>query len=171
MPRINFSSAPIHRVNKYLHGILLACLIFPTSVFSAQQEDLAGFYSRNGNNGSPAKTAGNNIYIKFYQDRWIGTLFIPYPYAIGVEASVVSRVFDEARKRTTRAALMRGKFGQLAEAATIQIERYGYLEDRIVFECGSLSPCTIKLADGYLELIKPGVINEHIIKYNHVAAP
>jgi hypothetical protein len=66
---------------------------------------------------------------------------------------------------------MKGKFDLLSEAATIQIERYGYLEDRIVFECGSLAPCTIKMGDGFLELIKPGVINEHIIRYNHVATP
>jgi hypothetical protein len=98
-------------------------------------------------------------------------LFIPYPYAIDVEAPVVTQVFDAARKQTSTAALMKGKFGLLSEIATIQIERYGYLGDRIVFECGSMAPCTIRLGDGYLELIKPGVINEHIVRYNHVATP
>ena len=111
------------------------------------------------------------FYIKFFADRWVGMLFIPYPYATGVEAPVVTRVFEAARKQTGSAALMKGKFDLLSEAATIQIERYGYLEDRIVFECGSLAPCTIKMGDGFLELIKPGVINEHIVRYSHVATP
>ncbi len=72
---------------------------------------------------------------------------------------------------TTVAAYLKGTFGQLSELATVNIERYGYLEDRIVFECGSLAPCTIKLAEGYLDLIKPGIINEHIIRFNYIPAP
>ena len=164
-----------NRSKGILVAILLACTSFPAAVFSAQQsglnEDLSGHYSRDGNNGSPSKTSGNNIYIKFFEDRWVGVLFIPYPYAAGIEAPLVTQVFDSARQQTSNAALMKGKFELLSEAATIQIERYGYLEDRIVFECGSLAPCTIKLGDGFLELIKPGVINEHIVRYNHVATP
>ena len=164
-----------NRAKGILVAILLACTSFPAAVFSAQQsglnEDLSGHYSRDGNNGSPSNTSGNNIYIKFFEDRWVGVLFIPYPYAASIEASIVTQVFDSARKQTSNAALMKGKFELLSEAATIQIERYGYLEDRIVFECGSLAPCTIKLGDGFLELIKPGVINEHIVRYNHVATP
>ena len=175
MQRTSYYSGRTGHVKATLLGILLVCTSFPAVVFGAQQaglmEDLSGHYSRDGNNGSPSKTAGNNIYIKFFADRWVGMLFIPYPYATGVDAPVVTQVFDAARKRAGSAALMKGKFDLLSEAATIQIERYGYLEDRIVFECGSLAPCTIKLGDGFLELIKPGVINEHIIRYNHVATP
>ena len=175
MQKTSYYSGPTGCVKAILLGILLVCTGFPEVSSSASQadlkEDLSGHYSRDGNNGSPSKTAGNNIYIKFFADRWIGMLFIPYPYATGVEAPVVTQVFDAARKQASSAALMKGKFDLLSEAATIQIERYGYLEDRIVFECGSLAPCTIKMGDGYLELIKPGVINEHIVRYNHVATP
>ena len=175
MQKTSYYSDRTHHVKGFLLGLLLACTSFPAAVYSALQsglnEDLSGHYSRDGNNGSPSKTAGNNIYIKFFEDRWVGVLFIPYPYAIGVEAPVVTQVFEAARRQTTNAALMKGKFELLSEVATIQIERYGYLGDRIVFECGSLAPCTIKLGDGFLELIKPGVINEHIIRYNHVATP
>jgi hypothetical protein len=175
MQKTSYYSGQTSRVKGALLAILLACASFPAAVFSAQQpnlnEDLSGHYSRDGNNGSPSETAGNSIYIKFFEDRWVGMLFIPYPYAIDVEAPVVTQVFDAARKQTTSAALMKGKFNLLSEVATIQIERYGYLGDRIVFECGSLAPCTIRLGDGFLELIKPGVINEHIVRYNHVATP
>lgn len=175
MQKTSYYSGRTSRVKVILLGMLLACSGFSATVSSAQQpalnEDLSGHYSRDGNNGSPSKTSGNNLYIKFFEDRWVGVLFIPYPYATGIEAQVVTRVFEAARKQTTTSALMKGKFGLLSEAATTQIERYGYLGDRIVFECGSLAPCTIKMGDGFLELIKPGVINEHIVKYNHVATP
>jgi hypothetical protein len=165
----------IKSARRYLLCLLLTGLVFPTTVLPAQQsvlkEDLSGHYARDGNNGSPSETAGNNIYIKFFEDRWLGMMFIPYPYAIEVEAPVVTEVFNAAKQTTKSSAYVRGKFDQLDENATVHIERYGYLEDRIVFECGSLAPCTIRLGDGYLELIKPGVINEHIIKYTHVVTP
>lgn len=165
----------ISLARRQLLCLLLAGLVFPSVVLPAQQsalkEDLSGHYSRDGNNGSPSKTAGNNIYIKFFEDRWLGMMFIPYPYATEVEALVVTEVFNAAKKTTKSSAYVRGKFNQLDENATVHIERYGYLEDRIVFECGSLAPCTIKLGDGYLELIKPGIINEHIVRYTHVVTP
>ena len=171
MPKTNSCSDRIHHARTTLLATLLGGLLLCCNAWAAPAEQLAGFYARDGNNASPAATSRNNIYIKFYPDRWVGMLFIPYPYAAEVQASAVAGVFENARQRTTRAALMRNKFGLLDEAATIQIERYGYLQDRIVFECGAMSPCTIKLYDGYLELIKPGVINEHIVKYDHVTTP
>ncbi|MDH3632160.1 MAG: hypothetical protein OER98_13645 [Gammaproteobacteria bacterium] len=175
MQKTNYCNAGSSKFKGILLGLLLAAVALPGSVWSAQQaetrENLSGFYSRDGNNGSPAKAAGNNIYIKFFENRWLGMMFVPYPYAIEVDVPVIAKVFKAARKQASSAAFLRGKYELLSEPATIQIERYGYLEDRIVFECGSLSPCTIKLGDGFLELIKPGVINEHIIRYSHVATP
>ena len=175
MQKTDFYSAWCSRVRGIVSALMIAAVAFPGPALSAQQpeirESLSGYYSRDGNNGSPAKTTGNNIYIKFFEDRWLGMMFIPYPYATKVEAPAITQVFDTARNQVSSAAYMKGKFDLLTEAATIQIERYGYLEDRIVFECGSLSPCTIKLGEDFLELIKPGVINEHIIRYSHVATP
>ncbi len=150
--------------------VVLAHFVFAPAA-GAAAENLAGFYARDGNDGSPAETAGNNIYVKFFPDRWLGMLFIPYPYATGVDAATVDKVFTAARAKTTSAAYLRNRFGLLDEAATAQIERYGYLGDRIAFDCGALSACTIRIGDGYLELIKPGVINEHIVRYRHVALP
>ena len=147
--------------------LLLACLPAAADL----GEIRSGFYAREGNNSSPAKTAGNNIYLKFFDDRWIGMMFIPYPYAREVDDSVVAKVFAAARKQVTSPALLRGKYGLLDEAATIQIERYGYLQDRILFECSALSACSIRLGAGGPDLIKPGVITEHITRYTHVATP
>ena len=159
--------------NKILSFVLLVMATFPGIGFSDQHstgvEDISGHFSREGNNGSPSETARNNIYLKFFEDRWIAMLYVPYPYATGVESSAITRVFEAAKKKTSGSSYLKGKFGELSETATVHIERYGYLDDRIVFECGSLAPCTIKLGDGYLDLLKPGIINEHIIRYNHVS--
>ncbi len=174
MQKTSYSRDESRPVSKFLSILLIAILMIPCATLSAQTttaEKLSGFYAREGNSDSPAMTSRNNIYIKFFDDRWVGMMFIPYPYAIEVEDRVVSEVFATARKQVSSAAILRGKYGLLSEPATIQIERYGYLEDRIVFECGALSPCTIRLGDAQLELIKPGVINEHIVNYNHVAIP
>lgn len=161
----------IHRIST-LVPILVVIAGYAASSFSApaagNTDIKAGHFSREGNSQSPSKTTGNNIYIKFFENQWIAVMHVPYPYATSVDAASITKAMEQAKKKTSTNSYLRGTFGHLEEAATIQIEQFGYIEDRIVFECGSLAPCTIKLGDGYLELIKPGVINEHIIKYNHV---
>lgn len=152
---------------------LIVCLLAPVCASADQPalgEQLEGYYARDGNDASPAATAGNNIYLKFYDDRWVGLLFVPYPYAVALEPQRIQRAFEAARGQTDSAAYLRGRFAAFDELATAQIERYGYLGDRIAFECGALSACTVKLHDGYLELIKPGVINPHIVRYHYVEA-
>ena len=149
---------------------LLLCVLAPGSALTADlHESLSGFYAREGNDGSPAQAAGNNTYIRFYPDRWLAMMFLPWPYAGQVDAQTIVEVFDRARAQVDSSAYLRGSFGRLQQKATLHIERYGYLEDRILFECGSLAPCSIRLGEDYLDLIKPGVINEHIIRYRHVA--
>ena len=128
----------------------------------------AGHFSREGNSQNPSKNTGNNIYIKLFDQQWIAVMHVPYPYATTVDPATITRAMAQAKKQTSTSSYLRGSFGHLQEPATVQIEKFGYFEDRIVFECGSLSPCTIRFGDGYLELIKPGVINEHIIKFNHI---
>ena len=157
-----------------LLSILATIAVLPATAPAEQQTKMdihAGHFSRDGNNASPSRTTKNNIYIKLFKDQWIITLHIPYPSAMTVEPEAVEKVFQQIRKEATTRAYMRGTYGQLTEPATAQVEKYGYIEDKIIYECGSLAPCSIKLGDGYLELIKPGVINEHIIKFNHVVDP
>ena len=154
--------------------LLLVSLLWAPFCALADQpslgERLEGYYAREGNDGSPAATAGNNIYLKFYQDRWIGLLFVPYPYAVGLEPQRLRSAFENARSRTHGPAYLRDRFDSFDQLATAQIERYGYLNDQIAFECGALSACTVKLGEGYLELIKPGVINPNIVRYLYVEA-
>jgi len=173
MRRINYSNDRISYLRRALPGLLLLITLLPgTEAFGASndttRESLSGFYSREGNNGSPAQASGNNIYIRFYPEKWVALMFLPYPYAKQVTSETIHAVFDTARAEATSSAYLRGTFGMLDEKATLQIERYGYLEDRIIFECGSLAPCTIRFGDGYIELVKPGMITEHIVRYNPV---
>jgi hypothetical protein len=172
MPKIDSSGARVAKLKSFVPGLFIGLLLaaaLPGSALAATAgESLNGYYAREGNDGSPAQAAGNNIYIRFFPERWLGILFLPWPYAKQVDSSIIPGVFDTARAQTSSSAYLRGSFGLLEQKATLQIERYGYLEDRIIFECGALAPCTIRLGEGYLELIKPGVINEHIIRYRHI---
>jgi len=165
-----------HFFSGFLISILAAIAVFPGAAMTEPQADkmdiFAGHFSRDGNNGSPSKTTKNNIYIKLYPEgQWIAMLHVPYPYAMTVESTAIDKVFDEVKRLATTSAYLRGTFGQLDEPATAQVEKFGYIEDRLIFECNSLSPCSISLRDDYLDLIKPGIINEHIIKFNHVVNP
>ena len=173
MPKTYCSTDRAASPRKILPALLLLIALLPCKeAFSADtatpRESLSGFYARDGKNSSSAVAAGNNIYIRFFPEQWLGMMFLPYPYAEQVASATIHSVFDAARAQARGSAYLRGTFGELDEKATLHIERYGYLEDRILFECGSLAPCTIRFGDGYIELIKPGMINEHIIRYNPV---
>ncbi len=161
--------------SRFIHtlaGMILLSIAIPEITFSQDLKSPADIYSghyvREGNNGSSSGAINHSIYIKLFEDQWIATGYIPLPYASSVEPTAVTKVLEEAKKQTSTSAYLRGKFGQLTELATVQVEKFGYLEDRIVFECGSLAPCTIIVGDGFLELTKPGMLNEHIIRYTQV---
>ena len=167
MPNRNCSSPTVNGLRTVLCLLVLA-LPAAIAAETALGEKLDGYYAREGNNGSPAKTAGNNIYLKFFEDRWVAMLFIPYPYATDLDPERIEQALKNARAQSQSAAYLRGRFTVLEESATAQIERYGYLDDRIAFECGALSACTLEMGEAELKLIKPGVINPHIIRYHHV---
>lgn len=168
------STSPSHR--RFLYPVRLLVLLFAAGLFSStfsQQNTISanildGHFSREGNNDTPAQTVNNNIYIKLFGDNTIATLYVPYPYAEEIPPDIITKVLEKAKHQTSSSAFIRGRFGYLEENATVHVEEFGFIEDQIVYECGSLAPCTIRLHEDYLELIKPGVINEHIIKYHHV---
>ena len=161
---------------KLVSAVLLTALtVLPGISYALNATDdtsiFDGYYAREGNNGSPSRTLHHNVYMKLYADegqQWVALLHIPLPYASSVDETVIPKIFNKIRKQLNSSAFVRDTFDYLDEKATVQFERFGYMQDKIIFECGSLAPCTIKPADGYLELIKPGMLNEHIIKYNHI---
>lgn len=162
---------PIKIIFAILFTVLSALPGVANALQATDKKDIfEGYYSREGNNGSPTRTNHHNIYMKLYADdgQWVAMLHIPLPYASSVDPAVIPKIFEKIRKQINTSAYIRDDFGYLEEKATVQFERFGYMQDKIIFECGSLAPCSIKPADGYLELIKPGMLNEHIIKYDHI---
>jgi len=158
-----------------VRALLLLCVLLlellPGTLYAAtgaQGEILDGHYAPDIVGASPSQTGGNEIFVKFFPERWLGLMFVPYPYADRVAAGLITQVFERARQQTDSAAYIKDSFGLLEEKATVQIERYGYYQDRIAFECGALSPCTIHIGDGFLEFSKPGVVTEHVVLYRHV---
>ena len=153
-------------------ALIVAAALLPSALMAGQQADemdiYAGHFSMEGNKGSATRATNHNIYIKFFEPQWIATLYVPHPYADGLDPQTITEALEQAKKRTSVSAHLKGKFGQLEERSIASVERFGYLDDRIVFECNSMAPCTIKLNDGFLEMVKPGIINEHIIKFDHV---
>ena len=155
-------------------SLLMATIVLPGSALSDVTKNksiFSGYYAREGNNGTPSRTLHHNVYMKLYADgghQWVAMMHIPLPYASTVDESLIPKIFKKIRTKINTSAFVRDTFGYLEERATVQFERFGYMQDKLIFECGSLSPCSIIPSDGYLELIKPGMINEHIIKYNHI---
>ncbi|MGD8350999.1 MAG: hypothetical protein PVI79_17260 [Gammaproteobacteria bacterium] len=149
--------------------LLLALLpVTPYAATGAQGEILDGHYAPDIVGEKAPQTGGNEIFVKFFPDRWLALMFVPYPYAERVDADLVTRVFERARQQTDSAAYIKDSFGLLEQKATVQIERYGYYQDRIAFECGALSPCTIHIGEGFLEFSKPGIVSERVVLYRHV---
>ena len=80
-------------------------------------------------------------------------LHIPLPYASTVDEADIPNIFEKIRKKVNASAFLRDDFGYLKEKATVQLENSGHIQDLLIFECGSLSRCSIIPSDGYLELI------------------
>ena len=77
MQRKNCSTDVTECLRRGLRLLLAAVLLAPLPALAGNAmlgERLDGFYSREGNDGSPAATAGNNIYLKFFDDRWVALL-------------------------------------------------------------------------------------------------
>ena len=115
-----------HRV--FIPILLTLSLLLP-GLTQAQQIDASfnvfeGHFSREGNNGSPAQTTKNNLYIKLYPDNWIALLYVPYPYGEIVTADIIDRVYVEARKQIKQRSFTRNTFAVLDEPATVHMEKW-----------------------------------------------
>ncbi|MCW8831503.1 MAG: hypothetical protein OQK32_08310 [Gammaproteobacteria bacterium] len=130
----------------------------------------SGHFSREANNGPTAEKTNNNIYIKFYPNEWIALLYVPYPYGKNVSPDTIDQVFAKVKRESETGSFTRSKYDLLDEAATAHVEKYEIVEGQIQFQCGSLNPCAIRRynEDNYIELVKSGIINEHIIKFDHI---
>lgn len=153
-------------------GLFVLLTFFSGSAYSEQASKtldiLTGHFSRESNNQNAAETTNNNIYIKMYPEQWIALLYVPYPYAKNVSPNMVDEVFKNVKFGSESGSFTRDTFGVLKEAATVHVEKYEMVKGQLQFQCGSLNPCAVRFYDNYIELVKSGIINEHIIKFDHI---
>ena len=160
-------------LSNFLYAATFSLLtVFSGNAFSEQTSTtldiLAGHFSRESNNQPAAENTNNNIYIKMYSGEWIALLYVPYPYAPKVTPEMIDKVFENVKRESETGSFTRDTFGVLEEAATVHVERYEMVKGQLQFQCGSLNPCAVRFYDDYIELVKSGIINEHIIKFDHI---
>lgn len=149
--------------------LVLGSLVLFSAVTSAQSAiiDLQEItFARAGNNTEAAKAAGNNIYLGLLPGERIAMLYVPWPYAETVDDNTIARIFRGLAETDDNAAYIRSRFDLLKQKAVVAIEPFHLAQDEVVFECSALAPCRLRLRDGYVEMIRPGIINEHIVRYD-----
>jgi hypothetical protein len=144
--------------------IVLVATLVPIHAIAVDMQNVP--YARDGNNTEAAAAAGNNIYLGLLPDQRIALLYIPWPYAASVDHQVVNGIYRGLARNDARAAYIRDSFRLLEQEAVVSIEPYAVIGEEIVFECSALAPCRIRIHNGYVEMVRPGIINEHITRYD-----
>ncbi len=128
-----------------------------------------GYYSKDGNDGKSAKGTGHSLYIKFYPDRRVVLLYIPYPYSKSVPPADMHQVFINIKKEVDSVAFVKGTFELLTEPATINMENYSIKNNRAEFKCGGGgTTCVTEFLEGGLQVVKTGILGKHIIRYTRI---
>jgi len=127
------------------------------------------YYSRDRGDGKAARIAGNSKYIRFYPDKWVIMLYIPYDYSQTLSPEIINKSFAAVREQAKPEAYFKGKFGLLEETSVAHVELYrDFGETQIEFECDGTAPCRVSFDSEGMEVIKAGMLSNHIIKYNRV---
>ena len=133
-----------------------------------EQKIYAGYYSREGNDAKMAQTTGSNTYIKFYPEKRIVRLYIPYPYSKTVKPNEINAAFNNAAKKSTGSAYIRGKFSVMKEDVVAHLDFYHWVNKQVMYDCSKPKPCKITFSDNAMTVIKPGIVLEHKINYSLV---
>lgn len=134
-----------------------------------KQHIYSGYYSREGNNGKMAQTSGNNQYLKFYPENRIIRLYIPFPYAESVKPEAIKHAFNAAAKESAGSAYIRDKFTVMAEPVVAHLDFFRWVDGQVMYDCGKPRPCKVVLDDGFLTVVKPGIVLEHKIRYDLIS--
>ena len=151
-----------------ISGIFVSGISFAENSSARAQNIYSGYYSREGNNGKMAQTSGNNHYIKFYPEKRIIRLYIPFPYAKTVQPDTINIAFNAAAKKTTGSAYIRGKFGVMDELVVVHLDFFHWVDGQVMYDCGKPTPCKVTFDDSSMTVIKPGIVLEHKIRYDLV---
>ncbi len=152
--------------------VIIVTTLFSGLAFSGQKkEDVVvyeGYFSRQGNNGKMAEMSGFSHYVKFYPNNRVIRLYISYPYSKQVSAEMISKVFKKVSSQTAGSAYIRDTFGLLDKPIVAHLDVFRRIGGEIKFDCGASAPCTIEFLDGFIQVVKKGIVKDHIIKYEHV---
>ncbi len=147
--------------------VVLFCSWFTSASAGDKLDIYSGYYSREGNDGRAAEVSGNSLYIKFYPDGWVVLLYIPYPYSKSLQPASIKKVFASTERKS--AAYVRGTFGVLKKKAIVHTERFNWTkENEVRFECDGMAPCQAVFQGEDMDMIKAGIISNHIIRFNRV---
>jgi len=151
---------------------ILASLVFSGLVCAEQEKEdvvvYSGYFSRQENDGKMAEMSGKSHYVKFYPGDRVVRLYIPYPYSKQLSTEMISKVFNAVSHKTTGSAYIRDTFGLLDTAVVAHLDDFRRIDGQIQFDCGSSNPCTIEFLDGLIQVVKKGIVKDHIIKYDYV---
>jgi len=134
---------------------------------AANKHLYSGYYSREGNDAKMAQTSGNNQYVKFYPEKRIIRLYVPYPYSKTVKPENINRAFNLALKETTGSAYIKNKFG-MSELIVAHLDFFHWVDGQVMYDCGKPKPCKVTFDDSSMTVIKPGIVLEHKIRYELV---
>ncbi len=156
-------------------ALVLTAGFFVSSVSYAETSEAStkpvftGFYSREGNNAKMAEASGHNEYVKFYPEKRITRLYIPYPYAKSVKPAAIRQAFAKAIKETTGSAYVKSKFGVMDELIIAHLDFYHWVDNQVMYDCDKPKPCRVEFKKASMTVIKPGIVLEHKIHYNLVS--
>ncbi len=155
-----------------LLAIVVSILFSGLAYAEQEKEDIvvySGYFSRQENDGKMAEMSGKSHYVKFYPGDRVLRLYIPYPYSKQLSSEMINKVFAAASGSTAGSAYIRDTFGLLDKQVVAHLDDFRRVDGQIQFDCGSSNPCTIEFLDGFIQVIKKGIVKDHIIKYDYIA--
>ena len=152
-------------------GLLASGTSFAEKPSINNQHIYSDYYSREGNDGKMAQSSGNNHYIKFYPENRIVRLYIPYPYSKTVKPESINLAFNTAIYVSEGSAYIRDKFGVMDEPIIAHLDFFRWVDEQVMYDCGKSMPCRVQFDNGFMTVIKPGIVLEHKIRYERVSAP
>ena len=144
---------------------LLVLLPWDSVLADGSVLDVSGYYSRHEQPGGMAESSGQSEFIRFYEPDRIIHLYMPFPYSNSLEPNQLRQLFSAANAKTSGSAYLRGDFDILSEDIVAHVDKVKIVDAQAMIDCSNSAPCRIKFSTNGMEIIKPGVVLEHITEY------
>lgn len=156
----------------YFSFIMTVIMLISVSIqpLAAEEVDIyTGYYSRDREDGKAAEIAGVSKYVKFYPDKLVVMIYIPYEYSQGLSSNEIHAALNDIKLRVRPESYNKDKFGALTELTVAHVELYRAMDDgQLEFECDGTAPCRARFEGDSMLLRKAGMVSDHISGYNRV---